>query len=188
VFLVVQRTCSVTPTNADNIVARYLGRLEDELHGLPEARRRELVHEIATRIAEERQALDPETETDADVIDILDRTGNPGVIAAQARKQFGVSDARWSWREVAALVLLPFGGVIIPVAGWFAGVYFLWASDRWTRGEKLIGTFVIPGGLLLPLMLFATGASGSPWVVLVVALLAAPLAADLYLALRLRRR
>jgi hypothetical protein len=176
----------VTPTSADNIVARYLGRLDEELQGLPEARRRELVHEIATRIDEERQALD--TETDADVIDILDRAGNPGVIAARARRQFGVADTRWSWREIAALVLLPFGGVIVPVAGWFAGVFFLWTSDRWTRGEKLVGTLVIPGGLLLPLMLFATGASGSPWVVLVVALLAAPLAVDLSLALRLRRR
>ena len=176
----------MTPTSADNIVARYLGRLDEELHGLPEARRRELVHEIATRIAEERQALD--AETDADVIDILDRVGNPGVIAAQARKQFGIAETRWSWREIAALVLLPFGGVIVPVAGWFAGVFFLWTSSRWTRGEKLVGTLVIPGGLLLPLMLFATGASGSPWVVLVVALLAAPLAVDLSLALRLRRR
>jgi len=50
-------------------------------------------------------------------------------------------------------VLLPFGGVIIPVAGWFVGVYFLWASPVWTRLEEGLATPVLPFGALIPLLL-----------------------------------
>jgi hypothetical protein len=104
-----------------------------------------------------------------------------------------VEERRSSWREVAALVLLPFGGVIVPVAGWFVGVFFLWASDTWTGREKLVGTLIVPGGLLLPLMLLTpgfpgSGGSGVRSIVLCSVLLAAPLATVLFLALRLRRR
>jgi hypothetical protein len=105
----------------------------------------------------------------------------------------GVEEPASSWREVAALVLLPFGGVIVPVAGWFVGVFFLWASGAWTRSEKLLGTLIVPGGLLLPLLLLTLGLSGSggsnvPVIVLCSAFLAAPLAAILFLGLRLRGR
>jgi hypothetical protein len=42
------------------------------------------------------------------------------------------------------------------VVGWVIGVVLLWLSPTWTAREKLIGTFVVPGGLALPisLMLF----------------------------------
>lgn len=197
----------MTATSADNSVGRYLGRLDQELRSVPAQRRREVMQEIAGHIAAARAELVAETE--ADVLTILDRVGDPVEIAADARDRFGVPERRSSWREVAALILLPFGGVIIPVAGWFVGVFFLWVSDAWTRREKLIGTLIVPGGLLLPLMLLTIGASasgrechgfaGSPTtctgggstvllIVLVSALLAAPLCVALYLALRLRRR
>ncbi len=198
----------MTATSADNSVGRYLGRLDQELRSVPAQRRREVMQEIAGHIAAARAELVAETE--ADVLTILDRVGDPVEIAADARDRFGVQERRSSWREVAALILLPFGGVIIPVAGWFVGVFFLWVSDAWTRRDKLIGTLIVPGGLLLPLMLFGIGAStsarecysinGGPTtctagggsnillIVLFSALLAAPLCVALYLALRLRRR
>jgi hypothetical protein len=102
-------------------------------------------------------------------------------------------EPRSSWREVAALVLLPFGGVIVPVAGWLVGVFFLWASDAWTRREKVLGTLIVPGGLLLPLLLLTVGLSGSGGanvlaIVLYSAFLVAPLAMILFLGLRLRPR
>lgn len=50
-------------------------------------------------------------------------------------------------REWAALFLLPFGWLLLPVFGWLVGVAFLWSSRVWTIGEKLIGTLVVPGGL-----------------------------------------
>lgn len=60
--------------------------------------------------------------------------------------------------EVAALWLLLIGGIVLPVVGWIIGVVLLWASELWTRRDKLIGTFVVPGGLLLPLAVNFLGA------------------------------
>jgi hypothetical protein len=195
-------------TNADNIVGRYLGQLGDELDTLAGQRRHEVMEKVAGRIAAAREQLT--TETDADVLEILERIGHPAVIAAIARERFGVRSERSTWREVAAIVLLPFGGVIVPLAGWLVGVFFLWASEAWTRRDKLIGTLIVPGGLLAPLLLFSIGATArgrhcsgivhgpmtctgdpGPDVLVIVglaALLAAPLGAALYLALRLRTR
>ena len=50
-------------------------------------------------------------------------------------------------------MLLPFGGVVIPVAGWFVGLYFLWSSPVWTPFEKVMATLVLPFGALIPLLL-----------------------------------
>lgn len=51
-------------------------------------------------------------------------------------------------REVAAVPLLLIGGVVLPVIGWIFGVALLWSSPCWTRRDKLVGTFMLPGGLL----------------------------------------
>lgn len=48
--------------------------------------------------------------------------------------------------EWTALLLLPFGGLLIPLVGWLVGVVLLWRSRVWTRLDKLIGTLVVPGG------------------------------------------
>ena len=200
----------MTSASGDAIVDRYLDQLEDELRAVAPSRRREVVTEISGHIAEARDELD--AETDADVLNILDRVGDPTEIAADARERFGVREQRSTstWREVAALILLPFGGVIVPVGGWFVGVFFLWISDVWTVRDKLVGTLIIPGGLLVPLFLFtfagtASGRScvggtgfatrctgpgtGTTLVVVVflLVLLVAPLCTALYLGLRLRR-
>jgi hypothetical protein len=98
-----------------------------------------------------------------------------------------------TWREIGALFLLPFGGFAVPVVGWFLGVLLLWFSDSWTTRDKLIGTFVVPFGLLGSVLLawaFAQSASGGTlvlWIVLLAVLFLAPLAADGYLVWRLRR-
>jgi hypothetical protein len=119
-----------------------------------------------------------------------------------------------AWVEVATLVLLPLGGVILPIVGWFVGVVLLWVSDAWTTRDKLLGTFVVPGGLTLPLYLAFTAVSaehclqsfdergrlisetcsGGPsdfarifWPTLLVALVLATLTMTVYLARRSRR-
>lgn len=120
------------------------------------------------------------------------------------------------WREVAALILLPVGGIVIPVVGWFVGVALLWSSEHWSVRSKLLGTLVVPGGLALPLSLgmfagstescstpptLVGGASpdsvctGGPsgWLevlgpVAFVLLLLAPIATVIYLGLQLRHR
>jgi len=86
----------------------------------------------------------------AEVRNVLDRLGDPSDIAEEARQRFGVPKVKSGALEIAALILLLVGGIILPVVGWFIGVILLWSSRVWTTGEKLAGTLLFPGGLLLP--------------------------------------
>ncbi len=196
----------------DKLVSDYLKRLNGELRGLPRARRRELVDEISEHIAEARAGL--ESENEAAIRTLLDRLGDPEEIAAEARERFGLAPRKVGWKEVGALIMLPIGGVILPVLGWFIGIVLLWVSDAWSTRDKLVGTLLFPGGLLLPLALgvMAEESSGcgtivnpqlSPqpigsncppadgtgaWeVALVVMLVLVPLVTTVYLARRMRR-
>ena len=85
--------------------------------------------------------------------------GDPADIAAEARGAVETAPAaapverRSGALDVAALILLLVGGVVIPVIGWLVGVVLLWISNSWTTNEKLFGTLVVPGGLALPVYL-----------------------------------
>ena len=129
----------------DDRVAIYLAQLQDELRNVDAGVRDRVVADIARRIAAAR-------EDGGDVCAILADVGDPLDIAANVREHHGVR-TRSRWREIAAIVLLLLGGVVIPVAGWFAGLYFLWSSPVWTVRTKLTATFCIPGGALVPLLL-----------------------------------
>jgi hypothetical protein len=48
------------------------------------------------------------------------------------------------------VILLPLGGFAFGV-GWLVGLILLWSSRLWTTRDKLIGTLVIPGGLVTAL-------------------------------------
>jgi HAAS domain-containing protein len=199
-------------STADKLVEDYLKRLNGELRGLPRGRRGELVDEISEHIAEARADL--ESESEAAIRTLLDRLGDPEEIAAEARERFGVATKKAGWKEVGALIMLPIGGVILPVLGWFIGIVLLWISDAWSTRDKLVGTLLFPGGLLLPLALgvMAEESDGcgtvvtpqlSPqpignscppadgtaaWeVALVVMLVLVPLLTTVYLARRMRR-
>jgi len=66
------------------------------------------------------------------------------VITAPApAAEFGMSSQRWY--IVLTTVLLEFGGIVIPLAGWVVGIMLLWASPLWTRAEKLVATFAPTG-------------------------------------------
>ena len=97
--------------------------------------------------------------------------------------------------------------------GWLIGVVLLWVSDAWDSRDKLIGTLVVPGGLLLPLALLTIGTSAGGCstpvpaagareaaacidssgeinvlsLIAVTVLLLAPLVTTAYLARRMRR-
>lgn len=90
---------------------------------------------------------------------MLDRLGEPTDIvaaalddgqqepppqAAQPRPRLGLG--------VAAVLMLTVGA-LIPLVGWAVGVILLWSSGWWRRSEKLLGTFVVPGGSGLALLL-----------------------------------
>jgi hypothetical protein len=55
--------------------------------------------------------------------------------------------------DLLAVVGLVVGSLVLPVVGWLVGLVLLWRSRSWTPLEKLLGTLVWPGGLLLPLAL-----------------------------------
>ena len=70
----------MTAPRADEILAGYLARLEAALAPVPDPRRQELLDEVREHIAEARMALTD--ETDADLLNILDRLGDPAEVAA----------------------------------------------------------------------------------------------------------
>jgi uncharacterized membrane protein len=159
-------------TTADQLVASYLARLRAALHDLPAARREELLEQVSEHIATARAELGPEA-SEAEIRLLLERLGDPATIAAEAGQrpddpaESPQTQKRAGWMEVAALILLPIGGIILPVLGWFVGVALLWSSARWTVRDKLIGTLVVPGGLALPgalggLAVSAQGCSSAP--------------------------
>jgi uncharacterized membrane protein len=129
----------------DDRVALYLAQLQDELANVEPRVRERVVHDVAVRIERAR-------DEGGDVRAVLAEVGDPRDIAAGVRERHGVLE-RSSWREIAAIVLLPFGGVVIPIAGWFVGLYFLWPSPVWTVREKVWATLVLPFGALGPLLL-----------------------------------
>jgi len=202
-------------SNADRLVEQYLERLDRELLQLPRARRAEIADEIAAHIAQARAELPSQDE--AAIRNLLDQLGDPAEIAADAGERVAAPRRQGGVLEVAALILLLIGGLVVPVVGWLAGVVLLWISDVWTTRDKLIGTLVVPGGLLpaslLPFLAFGvafeacvsgidprTGVleetcTGGPSTGLVVAgvvllglLVVLPLATTAYLAYRMRRR
>ena len=56
-------------------------------------------------------------------------------------------------RDIAAIILLLIGGLVLPFVGWFIGVVLLWSSTAWRTKDKLIGTLLVPGGLFTPFVL-----------------------------------
>jgi hypothetical protein len=195
-------------TPAERVVDRYLEDLERSMPDVPKSRREEIVADIVGHIDDALGELGREP-TEADVLNVLDRVGTPDEIATDARERLGVRRRRISAMDPVALVLLLVGGFVFFV-GWIVGVVLLWASDVWTARDKIIGTLVFPGGLLLPFLLaFGAGATetchssgtgpevctGGPsavahiaWIVLFVVLVLAPFATTAYLARRMRRR
>ena len=143
-------------TDADRLVDEYLKQLKRELAGVPRARRRELLDEITGHIAEARADLAAEGE--AEIRNLLDRLGDPAEIAAEERERSGIASRRAGPVEIFALIGLLVGGFVF-VIGWFVGLVLLWASEAWTTREKILGTVLVPGGLL-PAFLILSGALG----------------------------
>jgi hypothetical protein len=136
-------------------VGEYLRRLQRSMGDLPPSRRDEILAEIEEHIAAELAEV-PEP-TDADVRNVLERLGDPGDIAAEARDRFGIKPRRPSWTDPLAIILLLVGGFTF--VGWFVGVVLLWISAAWKTRDKLIGTLILPGGLASSFLLLNLPAS-----------------------------
>lgn len=134
-----------TQNDADRLVDAYLNYLTKAAEPLPEERRTDLIADVTAHIAEERAAG---ASSEAEIRQLLARLGDPDDIVAAATDGLVLVDRsqpRFRAREVAALLLLPFGGFIFGI-GWLLGVFLLWTSDRWTDREKWLGTLIWPFG------------------------------------------
>jgi uncharacterized membrane protein len=168
-------------THDDQLVADYLGRLRAAASRLPAGRGDDLAGEIATHIAEARAAGPAgASEYPAHVRNVLERLGDPEDIVRAAEQPASAFDsyataiataaapsdraahgAGLGALEISAIVALLLGGFLAGI-GWLAGVVLLWLSPRWRTGDKVLGTLVWPGGLLVPVVILAvvTAAEG----------------------------
>jgi hypothetical protein len=174
-------------------VEEYLGRLRVAAKVLPPAARTELIAETRGRI---EGALS--IAGDPAVVAIVAGLGAPNDLVAARRDQLATAAAPVTQQKsmasgALAVALLVLGGVVVPFVGWFVGVALLWRSPRWTVREKVVGTVIFPGGMLLPLMgqrLTPHGSQGISDAVIGVGLLCATViqvAIGGWLLLRLRR-
>lgn len=153
---------TTTHGDGDAIVADYLRRLDGalQLQQVPLVHRREILDGIREHISAARAGHDD--ERDSDVLNLLDRLGVPEEIAAAAagdRPEImtGTASQARPVLEIIALLLLSVGSIVVPIVGWLAGVVLLWLSPLWTRRDKLIGTFLPPGGIGVLLLLGVSG-------------------------------
>jgi hypothetical protein len=145
----------MTAPHADQLIDGYLARLNAAAGDLPKSARRELTDDMRSHIAEAR-AREPE-ETDATILNILDRLGEPGIVVAETRERLGLrvlAPYRPGFLEIAAVILVPFF--------WPIGVILLWMSPAWKVRDKVIGTLLPPGGYLGTMVfgLYAAAAHG----------------------------
>jgi hypothetical protein len=203
----------MTAPHADQLIDGYLARLRVAATDLSPSVREELIEDMRAHIAEARTR--ESEETDATILNILDRLGEPDAVVAEAGRRpdaFGSSQPggrsepyRPGILEIAAVILVPFF--------WPIGVILLWISPAWKWRDKLIGTLVPPGGYIgLSYIILAgpthvsscvtirdqaghllqsscTGSPELPGVLLVpltILVLCSPLISAAYLAIRLR--
>ena len=155
---------------ADDIARRYLKRLEKELGDLPAVYRNEVLDEIREHITSSRA----DVQSDADVLAMLNRLGDPKSIADDARERFELTTYRAGTTEIAAIILLLLSFSIV---GYIVGLVLVWRSPAWRRLDKLIGT-------LTPVVAVPAVWIAGAHLFLLVALIVAPV----YLAVRMRNR
>jgi uncharacterized membrane protein len=144
----------VSAPHAEQIISGYLARLEQALAGLPPARRAELVDDVRSHIAEARRGL--AEETDADLLNILDKLGDPVDIAADARDRLGAQPEP----PTMPLGVLEIAAIVALVLVWPAGIALVWLSSAWSQRDKLIATVLVPAGFLGLTVLPAAGGFG----------------------------
>ena len=184
----------MTKTSTPQVVRSYLGELDRTLAGVPDDVRQGIV----VGVAEELEGLDA-----AAAASRIESLGDPAFIAAEARAEARAGAApnpsaaklapsrasEQRWYVVVTALLLEFGGLLVPLAGWVAGIMLLWASPLWTRGEKLVATIVPPAVGVLLFSSLAIGGSGVAWWhAVVLGALAGPALASIVIGIILSRR
>jgi uncharacterized membrane protein len=157
---------------SDALREDYLTRLDDAMRGLPHG----VATDIRAGILEELQGLD----ADATAARIT-RLGDPVAIAHEAQAELpagapvavaapeshpsGPRPAPTTTRgfAISAALTLSFGGIVVPVVGWFVGAVLVSLSSLWKTGEKVVAIVVpfVVGGLSI--IVIPTVATISAW-------------------------
>lgn len=184
--------------HADQIINGYLARLKQAVSDarVPTDRGREIVDDIERHISEARAGF--ADETDADLLNLIDRLGDPAAIVADERSR-GPKDqpAPTATPALPAAGALEIAAVVLTFLIWPLGIALTIISPVWTRQQKqvvsifLVGSWVL-AFLILPIIGAAVaGRAGifAHWfVVLILAVLVTPAVAAIYLATRLAQR
>ena len=153
-----------TDPAADALVRAYLDRLRAASRNLPPERRDELLAEVLEHIDAARVA-DPQGGPEVATRNALDRLGPPEEIVRAESEGTSYADAPaypaappaspWGGLEIAAVVLLAIGGVVLPIVGPLVGLVLAWSSSRWTRPQKAVasGLAMLPVLLVIPFVL-----------------------------------
>ncbi len=153
-----------TDPAADALVRAYLDRLRAAAQTLPPERRDELLAEVLEHIDAARVA-DPQGGPEVATRNALDRLGPPEEIVRAESEGTSYADAPayaaappaspWGGLEIAAVVLLAIGGVVLPIVGPLVGLVLAWSSSRWTTAQKGLASVLVllPALLVIPVVL-----------------------------------
>lgn len=174
----------MTAPHADDIIEGYMARLTVGLGGADPATTAEVQGGVRSHIAEARAMLID--ESDADILNLLDRLGEPSVLAAEAAgssHQLAPPKTPEATPRSAtvAVGLLLIGGVassflgpfsLIPaVAVLIIALWFARTSGRWSDREVLIAGLVavlFTSGVVLLVALLATWGPRRWWILLLL--------------------
>ncbi len=95
--------------------------------------------------------------------------------------------AGWGRREIAAVLLLGPGAVLLPVLGPMVGAALAWTSRRWSTRDKAVATGIAVVPVVAAALFLAFGLKITALVVMAVAALLGPVMAAVYLAITLDR-
>lgn len=129
-------------TRSDQIIEDYLGDLRDALRTVNPRSTKEFVAEIEQHISEGRTTFEPGDEVG--LRNLLERIGSPTALANELKENEPPRTVSAMDRATPWLII--FGGFAFGF-GWLVGLYGLWSSKTWRIWDKLLGTFIWPGGL-----------------------------------------
>ncbi|TVR70905.1 MAG: hypothetical protein EA415_12135 [Sphaerobacteraceae bacterium] len=146
-------------------ISDYLDRVSAQLGDTPEQERSEILSDLDAHI---RDAVggDVLSASEADVLNVLERLGNPSEVAREARGVRGhyqqtppSSNPYWAEQRKTPGAL-EVGAIVLTALFWPIGLLLAWVSARWKTRDKAIATvFPLASGLIL-LALAIAGAVG----------------------------
>jgi uncharacterized membrane protein len=184
----------MTAAHADDIIEGYIARLQVALDDADSATAAEVLGGVRSHIAEARAIL--VDESDADILNLLDRLGEPSILAAEAAGSPRLAaEAAGSSRQPAAppapntippsamvaLALLLVGAVVSLILGPFSlildaalliiALWFARTSGRWEDHEisiaGLVPVLFLTAVILLVAFLAAQG-QGHLWILVLL--------------------